>query len=106
MLKKFIVVFVTCSSGREAVRIADMIIRKRLAACASIMPKIESRFRWKGRVVKAKESLIIAKTSPGKFASLEREVKKIHSYEVPEIIAMPITAGSASYLEWIDKNTK
>jgi periplasmic divalent cation tolerance protein len=104
MRKNFIAVFITCSSGREASRIADMIIKKRLAACANIVSKIKSIFRWKGKIVKAKEILIIAKTGRDKFAELEREVKKIHSYEVPEIIAMPITAGSGSYLEWIDKS--
>jgi len=97
-------VFITCSSGREAASIADMIIKKRLVACVSIMPKIESRFRWKGSIVKKGEVLIIAKTGRDKFAALEREAKKIHSYEVPEIIAMPITSGSGSYLTWIDNS--
>lgn len=106
MRENFIAVFITCSSRKEAVCIADAILRKKLAACANIISELESKFWWNGKIVKAKEALVIAKTSRRRFISLEREVKRLHSYEVPEIIALPIVAGSKSYLEWIDKNTK
>jgi periplasmic divalent cation tolerance protein len=72
-----------------------------LVACANIIFGVESRFWWKGRINKAKETLLILKTRRENFKRVEKEIKRIHSYEVPEIIALPIVAGSKSYLEWL-----
>lgn len=97
-----IVVLVTCGSAREARRIARALVEKRLAACGNMVEApVRSIYRWKGRVEGAKECLLVVKTSRKRFAALEREVKRLHSYEVPEIIALPILQGSSDYLTWL-----
>ena len=98
---RYLTVLTTCSSKKEARRIASSVLKARLAACANIIDSVESRFWWKGRIDCAKEALLILKTTKGNFAQLERLIKRLHSYEVPEIIALPIIAGSREYLDWI-----
>ena len=105
-IPQFLQVFVTCKSKKEADAIATVLLRKRLAACANIVPGIDSKFWWNGKIDKAKEVLVILKTKSGNFKKIEKEVKRIHSYEVPEIIAVPIIAGSKDYLGWISKSIK
>lgn len=95
-------VLVTCGSLTEARRIARAVVTKRLAACANIvLSPVESIYRWKGKVEKAREFLMILKTTSKRLPALEREVKRLHSYDVPEFIALPITAGSSEYLRWL-----
>jgi len=101
MIKDAILVFVTCPCAKEAGHIADSLLKKKLVACASVLPGIKSKFRWKGGIETAKEILIMAKTLRSKFAALEKEVRRCHSYEVPEIVALPIVSGSEKYLNWI-----
>lgn len=96
-----IIVFMTASSVDEANRLADMLVDKRLAACVQIMREMDSVYRWQGKVVTQREVLLIAKTLSSKFAEIEREVVKLHSYETPEIVAVPLNAGSGPYLEWL-----
>ena len=96
-----IVVFLTASSGEEATRLADMLIGAHLAACVQILPEMESVYRWQGKIERQSEILLIAKTTAAKFAELEREVRALHSYETPEIVAVPLVAGSTPYLEWL-----
>jgi len=96
-----IVVFLTESSGEEATRLADLLIGAHLAACVQILPEMESVYRWQGNIERQSEILLIAKTTAAKFAELEREVRALHSYETPEIVAVPIVAGSTPYLEWL-----
>ena len=96
-----IVVFMTAANGEEATRLAEMLVGAHLAACVQIMPEMESVYRWEGKVERQSEVLLIAKTTNGKFADLEREVRALHSYDTPEIVAVPITTGSAPYLEWL-----
>ncbi len=97
-----IVVLVTCGSAKEARKIARAVVEQRLAACANIvMTPVRSVYRWKGRVESAKEFLLIIKTTQGRFAALKAEIKRLHSYDVPEIIALPIARGAAAYLAWI-----
>jgi len=96
-----IVVMMTAGSREEAVRLAEMLVGASLAACVQILPEIESVYRWKGEVRREAETLLIAKTTASRFVELEREVRALHSYETPEIIALPITAASAPYLEWL-----
>jgi len=91
----------TASSVDEANRLADMLVDKRLAACVQIMRETDSVYRWQGKVVTQREVLLIAKTLSSKFAEIEREVVKLHSYETPEIVAVPLSAGSVPYLEWL-----
>ncbi len=97
-----IVVFMTAGSEAEAGRLAEMLVQSNLAACVQILPQMESVYRWKGKVERQGEILIIAKTLRAKFEELERAVRVLHSYETPEIVALPITAGSAPYLEWLN----
>lgn len=84
--------------------IADSLLKKRLVACANIIGKVQSKFWWRGKIDKANEVLVICKTSIDNFKAVEKEVKRIHSYEVPEIIAVPIISGSAEYLSWVKDN--
>ena len=96
-----IVVFMTAANGEEATRLADMLVGAHLAACVQILPEMESVYRWQGKVERQAEVLMIAKTTRGKFDELEREVRALHSYETPEIVAVPIVTGSTPYLEWL-----
>lgn len=106
MIKDAVLVFVTCASAGEADRIADILLDKKLASCVNILPGIRSKYRWKGRIEKAREILVMAKTRRPKFAAIEKEVRRVHSYEVPEIIALPIILGSGEYLSWIAESLK
>lgn len=103
---KYVIIFVTCSSKREASKIAKKLLNERLIACANIIEGISSLFWWKGKLDKAKESLIIAKTARKNFNKIENCIKELHSYEVPEIIAIPIIKGERNYLKWIDESIK
>ena len=96
-----ILVMMTASSREEASRLAEMLVGARLAACVQIMPEMESVYRWKGKVQREPEVLLLAKTIQACFAELEREVRALHSYETPEIIAVPVTAASSPYLTWL-----
>ena len=98
-----IIVFMTASNGEEAARLADMLVGAHLAACVQILPEMESVYRWQGKIERAPEVLILAKTIRSKFEELEREVRALHSYDTPEIIAVPVVAGSARYLEWLSE---
>jgi len=99
-----IVVFIAAAKRKEARRLADMLVSKRLAACVQIIPEMESVYRWQGKTERQREILLIAKTVSSKFAELEREVVALHSYEIPEIVAFPLTAGSGSYLKWLSSS--
>ena len=102
-----IVVLVTCGSANEARKIARAVVEQRIAACANIVTSpVQSIYRWKGRVESAKEFLLIIKTTQARFAKLEAAIKRLHSYDVPEIIALPIAAAAADYLNWISDSVK
>jgi periplasmic divalent cation tolerance protein len=102
-----IIVLVTCGSRKEARKIARALVGRRLAACVSeIGVPIASTYRWKGRVESAKEFLLLIKTSKRRFAAVRDAVRKLHSYDVPEIIALPIAAGLRAYLDWIAESVK
>src|SRR6266404_2221980 len=101
---RYRVVLVTCASIAEARRIGRAVVEKKLAACANILSGVESIYRWKGKVERAREVLVIIKTSGTQLQELEREVKRVHSYDVPEFVVLPIVAGSKEYLEWIGEN--
>lgn len=101
-----IVVVMTAASREEAARLADMLVGARLAACVQILPEIESIYRWQGAVERAAEVLLLVKTVRSRFTELEREVRALHSYETPEIVALPIIESSAQYLAWLIENSK
>jgi len=99
-------VLVTCANPIQAKLIARSVVEKRLAACVSILRSpIDSHYRWNGKVEKSRELLLLIKTTTRRLGALEREVKRLHSYDVPEFIALPIVAGSKAYLNWLDENT-
>jgi periplasmic divalent cation tolerance protein len=105
--KQIRVVLVTCGTILEARTIANKVVRKRLAACVNIvLGPIQSIYRWKGKVTSAREVLMVVKTSAKRLAALEQEILRLHSYDVPEFIALPISAGSRKYLAWINESVK
>ncbi|HYL62870.1 MAG TPA: divalent-cation tolerance protein CutA [Candidatus Methylomirabilis sp.] len=100
------IVLVTCANPIQAKLIARSVVEKRLAACVNIVRSpIESHYRWQGRVQQARELLLLIKTTARKLAALESEVHRLHSYDVPEFIVLPIVAGSKAYLDWLNENT-
>jgi periplasmic divalent cation tolerance protein len=100
-----IVIFVTASSEREARKIADLLLTKRKAACVNIVPKVDSSFWWQGKLDSARESLLIIKTKASLVPEIVDLVRAAHSYEVPEIIVLPIIGGNDDYLHWIEDET-
>ena len=103
---RYRIVLVTCASITEARRIGRSAVEKNLAACANVVPGVESIYQWKGKVERAREVLVMMKTSVRRLRELEREVKRMHSYEVPEFVVLPIIAGSREYLKWIVESAR
>ena len=101
--QEYIVVLMTCADEEEGRKIADTLLDRRKAACLGIFPKGESFFWWKGKKDRAEEYLLVAKTRKSLLDELIRLVKEVHSYEVPEIIALPIVGGNPDYLDWLEK---
>ena len=99
-----IVVLMTAANNEEAARLADLLVGARLAACVQILPEIESVYRWKGVIERESEVLVLAKSTSDRFEELEREVRAIHSYETPEIVALSVSAISSPYRKWLDEN--
>jgi periplasmic divalent cation tolerance protein len=97
-----IVVLSTCGSEEEAVRIATRLVEEHLAACVNLIPRIRSIYRWQGKVEDATEWMLLIKTSRDRYDSLATVLEAAHSYELPEVLALPIVAGSANYLAWLD----
>ena len=102
----FIVVLVTASSKEEANKIAQGLLEEKLAACVNILAGLESRFWWQGKIDSAQEVLLVIKTRKTLFNKLAKKVKRLHSYTVPEIIALPIISGNKAYLDWINDCAK
>jgi periplasmic divalent cation tolerance protein len=98
-----LVVFCTCPTREEAARIANDLVGSGIAACVNILPGVESVYRWEGTVERAQEILLLVKTTERQFASLRNRIDEIHSYEVPEIIALPVVSGSEPYLTWLQE---
>lgn len=98
-----IVVLCTCDSEQEAASFARHLVEQRVAACVSILPGARSVYRWKDAIEDASEWVLTIKSRRDRFAALKAEIEKIHTYETPEIIALPIVDGSETYLAWVDK---
>jgi len=106
-MTEHVVVLVTCANAAEARRIARGLVEKRLAACVNLLDTpVRSVYRWKGKVETAWERLLVIKTSRKRLAAVRREVERRHSYEVPEVIALAIAAGSRAYLRWLGENVR
>ena len=99
-----IVVLSTCASREEAEKLARAVVEQRLAACVNVLPGIQSYYRWQGKLESAVECLLIIKSSRERFDLLRDALEKAHSYEVPEIIALPVVEGAANYLNWLHAN--
>src|SRR5450432_3715465 len=98
-----IVVLSACESHAEAEKIATSVVEKRLAACVNLIPGIESIYRWRGAVERSKEFLLVIKSSRELLPDLQAELLKLHSYEIPEVLAIPIVDGAEDYLNWMER---
>lgn len=98
-----VVVMVSTANQEEAAKIADQAVRSRLAACASIVPTISSTYWWDGEIANEREALILMKTTTDKVSSLQEAIRTIHSYKVPEILAIQVESGFQPYLDWVHR---
>ncbi len=102
-----VLVLLTCGNSTEARRIARRLVERRLAACVNVLEaRVESTYRWKGKVETANEYLLLVKSSRKSFPALCAEIERLHSYDVPELIAVPIAQGSSGYLSWLDESLR
>lgn len=101
-----IVVLSTCASTDEAEKLARMLLEGRLAACVNVIPGVRSLYHWKGAIESAEECLLVIKTSRSLFADLCETLQKAHSYETPEIVALPVVEGARGYLEWMEQHLR
>jgi periplasmic divalent cation tolerance protein len=99
-----IVVLSTCGSHEEAERLAREVVERRLAACVNVIPRVASYYRWQGKLESAEEWLLVIKSSRERFDDLKNALEQAHTYEVPEVIALPVVDGSANYLNWLEAN--
>jgi periplasmic divalent cation tolerance protein len=102
---EYVVVFITTSAGEEAGLISKVLLEQRKAACINIVEGVNSLFRWKGSIDSSRENLLIVKTKSSLLQDVIQMVKEIHTYEVPEIIALPIVGGNQDYLDWVGNET-
>jgi periplasmic divalent cation tolerance protein len=104
---RYRVVLVTCATLEEARKIARAVVEKHLAACVNIVTyAVESFYMWEGKLENSSEYLLIMKTSEGRVAELEKEVKEMHSYDTPEFVVLPVVAGSEEYLKWVGESVE
>jgi len=101
-----LVIFVTAANKKEAKKIASALIKEKLAACVNIIENVRSIFWWQDKIDMAQETLLIVKSRKALMNKLIKKVKSLHSYEVPEIIALPIISGDKKYLKWINESTR
>jgi periplasmic divalent cation tolerance protein len=99
------IILTTAGSQEEARKIAHALVERKLAACVNIVPRIESVYRWQGKVETAHEWLLLIKTQAEFFEQVRDAVKELHSYDLPECVMLEVAAGSQDYLDWIAKNT-
>jgi periplasmic divalent cation tolerance protein len=100
-----ILVFVAVPNQAEASKISDEVLKSHHAACATTIPTVHSKYWWEGQLMNEQECLIIIKTTAERFQALQETILKMHSYKVPEIIALPVTGGFPQYLEWLKRET-
>ena len=94
-------VLVTASSKQEAETLAEKLLEAKLIACANVLGPVSSHFHWEGKIERAEEYLVLMKSRSNLFGALEEKVRSLHSYEVPEVLALPVAAGSKPYLDWL-----
>jgi periplasmic divalent cation tolerance protein len=105
-MEKYVVILVTCGNKKEAENIANQLLNEKLIACANIVGPVSSHFHWKGKVESAEEFLALMKTRANLFDAVAERVRAMHSYEVPEVLALPVVDGSSEYLDWMRSNLK
>ncbi len=101
-----LVVLTTCGSEEEAARLARLLVEERLAACAAVTPRIRSYYQWQGKLEESEEWALTIKTSRGLFSALLERIKGVHSYKVPEVLALPVVEGNPDYLDWMQRELK
>jgi len=101
-MSNFKIVYITCKNERESLKIGKILIEKKLAACINVVPVIKSIYRWKGKIVEDAESILLAKTNINKVKKLIKEVKNLHSDEVPCIEVVDVSNGNEEYLKWVN----
>ena len=101
-----VVILITCKDKKEAVKISARLVKDKLAACVNIIEGVQSLFWWEKKVESACEVLLVAKSKRSLITRVVRTVKSLHSYQVPEVIALPIIAGNRDYLNWIDESVR
>jgi len=104
--KPYIIILVTVANKQEAEKIAQQLLKAKLIACANIINSVSSIFHWSGKIEKIEECLILMKSRRELFEEITKTVKELHSYEVPEILALPLVDGSKAYFEWMDSCLK
>jgi periplasmic divalent cation tolerance protein len=101
-MSEALIVFVTVAARADGERIAEALVGEQLAACVNVVGPVRSIYRWQGEICRDDEHLLVIKTTRARYAALEARVKALHSYEVPEVVALPIEMGSAEYVRWIE----
>ena len=101
---RYIVVLITAPLGPKGRALARFLVKGKLAACVNVVPRVESVYRWKGKIENAEESLLVAKTERRRLPALIRGVRRIHPYTTPEIIALPLSVGDGDYLRWVSES--
>jgi len=105
-MSMFYLILTTTKKRAEAERIAKKIVGEKLAACVNVVPNVSSTYRWKGKIERSRETLLLIKTSNKKLDKLIKRIKALHSYKVPEIIALPIERGLPEYLKWLNESLR
>ncbi|MDR4497416.1 MAG: divalent-cation tolerance protein CutA [Candidatus Scalindua sp.] len=105
-MANYMVVFITTSSIDEAKNLGRTLVEEKLVACSNILSPVHSIYQWKGELCEGEEALLVLKTKRELFRQIELRVRELHSYDVPEIIAMPIIEGSEDYLSWVESETR
>ena len=105
-MAEYVQVLTTAGSEEEAERVSSVLVEGRLAACVQVIGPISSRYHWEGKIEVAREWLCLAKTEAGHYEELEAAIRRAHSYDEPEIVALPVSAGSPGYLDWVSESLR
>ena len=100
------IVLTTVANPEEAARLGRTLVEERLVACATLIPSVQSIYRWKGEIESATETLLLLKTGPDQLAALEARLHELHSYQTPEFLVLPVESGSNSYIDWLQANLR